>query len=287
MMLDSSGVLYAAPPTQAATAEVAALDAVHISDGAEQEAEQSNTTPAPIGRRLLGSQQQPMWGARRLLRHLAADVESGLQAGAHLTGRRLKAIFGDDTRKEIQTTPRDDLYSPVGHILFTAASSGARYQCSGSLIGAYTVITAAHCLVDHATGQMQSSIEFTPGQTYRNQSGLGTAQGVRVYFNSEYLGDNWEQHDYAVMVLDKPYGADSKAAYDQEVLAMVQVAPQSNSSLGAANTNRAALKQYQLQAWLPKRFGYASSSGPLKNARIVSAGYPGGDGASVKRLALS
>jgi V8-like Glu-specific endopeptidase len=86
------------------------------------------------------------------------------------------------------------------------SSYGAYYTCSGSLIGRFTVLTAAHCVVNRQTKQLPEHWMFSAGQTSAG-SAVGTSTGVLFYFNSKYLtAADWWMWDLAVVVLDRPLG---------------------------------------------------------------------------------
>jgi V8-like Glu-specific endopeptidase len=295
MLEVASGVMYAGGPTSRSGVAVPEL----TGDGSD-EAEQENAGRS-TGRRLhrgvaaaasVPLQQQPtLQGVRRLLQHAAAHQQQAAaaataghqdaagawdwasataDAGSGSSFRKLSGIFGKDTRTEIVDPPRDPFFSPTGHLLFKDPGTGIRYQCTGALIGPYTVLTAAHCLVTR-DGVQQANIEFTAGQTFSNFSGLGTAKGLRVYFNQEFLGSQWEQHDYGILLIDRPFGLYTEPAYYAAVMDIAQIKAQETNGKPAD-----VYKQFTLPAgWTPKRYGYAFGTAPMKQLRVMSAGYPG------------
>jgi V8-like Glu-specific endopeptidase len=292
MLEVASGVMYAGGPSSRSGVAVPEL----TSDGSHEEVSQENTG-GPTGRKLQGSEdaadlaaslppQPTLRGVRQLLRRAAAHHKAAAAAGQSAVDpwdwvndaadagsssrRKLSAVFGRDTRVEIKDPPKDPIFSPAGHLMFKSPGTGIRYQCTGALIGPYTVLTAAHCLVTR-DGTQQADIEFTAGQTYSNFTGLGTAKGLRVYFAKEFLGDQWEQHDYGILLIDRPFGLYSDAAYYAAVLDIAQIKAQET------NGNQADVyKEFTLPAgWTPKRYGYAFGTAPMNQLRLVSAGYPG------------
>eukprot|EP00775_Hariotina_reticulata_P013854 gene13854-13976_t len=90
------------------------------------------------------------------------------------------------------------------------------------MIGTFTVLTSAHCVVSRS-GMVQPNWQFTPAQTARYPSGLGTARGKRMYFNSNYLTDFWYDWDVAIMVVDMAYGARDVAAFTAAMAEAVTV----------------------------------------------------------------
>jgi hypothetical protein len=103
--------------------------------------------------------------------------------------------------------------------MFTNPDDAQRYQCTGTLVGTYAVLTAAHCVVAR-TGQVQKDITFTAAETSRNHDGLGLANGVRVYFNSGFVGTgaDWINWDLGMVVLDRPLGVNSRENFEQEMM---------------------------------------------------------------------
>jgi hypothetical protein len=296
-----SGVMYAGGPTSRSAVAVPEL----TGDGSdEEELEKTPGRNNNKGRKLHGGfgaaasvplpHQPTMRGVRRLLQHAAAHhpqaaaaaaaaaagrqdaadawdwVSGAAHAASGSSSRKLSAIFGRDTRTEIVDPPRDPCFSPTGHLLFKAPSTGVRYQCTGALIGPYTVLTAAHCLVTR-DGVQQADIEFTAGQTFSNFTGLGTAKGLRVYFNKEFLGPQWEQYDYGILLIDRPFGLYTEPAYYAAVMDIAQIKAQETNGKPSD-----LFRQFTLPAgWTPKRYGYAFGTAPMKQLRVISAGYPG------------
>jgi V8-like Glu-specific endopeptidase len=326
MMVDTvAGRLYAAPPSTAeATVHTSALGLQPPSEGLQPAGPASGTVPdaALQEQELLASM---LWGsdepgvlqqARNSAsrgRHARVRISTGRRmaaaAAAALAGgrRRLQGVFGQDTRKEVRVLPKYPL-SATGHLLFSNPIDTARYQCSGTLVGTWTVLTAAHCVVARS-GQVQNNITFTAGQTLANSTGLGTAKGVRVIFNSEYLSSakEWVGWDLGIIVLDKPLGVASAEAYVQELRRLKQQAAlqakrfsssnssstsssSSNSSSSntssssnssrvisrslqpAAGTTKSPLPAaVQQQAWAPGNVGFAAAP-TLQDTLLISTG---------------
>jgi hypothetical protein len=306
-MLDvASGVMYAGGPSSRSAAAVPQL----TGDGSDEEGWQDRQGRIAAGRKLHAAPgaaaaamppQPSLRGVRRLLQraaahHAAAAAAAGeaageprdwlnadsAAAGSSGINRKLSAVFGRDTRVEIKDPPESPFYSPTGHLLFKAPGTGIRYQCTGALVGPYTVLTAAHCLVTR-DGVQQDNIEFTAGQTYTNFTGLGTAKGLRVFFAKEFLGEQWEQHDYGILLIDRPFGLYSDAAYYAEVLDIAQIRAQETKSDQAD-----VMREYTLPAgWTPKRYGYAFGTAPMNKLRVLSAAYPGEQGALLATAAAA
>ncbi len=86
--------------------------------------------------------------------------------------------------------------------------------CSGSLIGPYTVLTAAHCIYRHVEANAGSM--YKPADITAYAGGQGSsirAKGTRIYAASGTEKLSWGQEfakiDYAIVVLDKPIGNQS------------------------------------------------------------------------------
>ena len=89
--------------------------------------------------------------------------------------------------------------------------------CSGSMIGAYTVLTAAHCVYADVSnekqnsGRMHNPLDLSVLAGGRS-SGI-TARVVRIYAAPGTNRMNWSlefiKRDYAILVLDKPIGKQS------------------------------------------------------------------------------
>lgn len=104
-------------------------------------------------------------------------------------GRKLRTIYGVDDRREIigqQSFP----WSTMGLVDFLV--DGANSGCSGSLIGPQAVLTAAHCILGKAKGTIASSWRFSPNHDrYGPDSRFGTANGVRVFYSTNYWQARW------------------------------------------------------------------------------------------------
>ena len=153
--------------------------------------------------------------------------------------------------------------------MFTSPETSKRYQCSGTLVGTYVVLTAAHCVVARS-GAVQQDIQFTAAETSRNHAGSGVAAGIRVYFNSGYLGTGpeWTNWDLGMVVLDKPLGVNSSEAFQHEML-------QQRASVAArksrANRRSKETKTSERLASPAGTVGYAATP-KLSNTLLMSAG---------------
>lgn len=146
------------------------------------------------------------------------------------TSRRLKAIFGVDDRKQI-TFKAAYPYSAIGQLLFSSPT-GQSYQCSGSMISARSVLTAAHCVFDRDTRSWQKSWTFAANRLSSNNNPYGVATSwswVTTFNGWTSGGGNFWVYDLAVVQF-----ADAQAGYGKATgwLGMEWV----SSSRGVLNT---------------------------------------------------
>lgn len=264
MMVNAKGHLYAAPPgtrLQGAAAAAAQSSLVAPSEAT-----------APVTVDTLDSPDNAVAGQAGSQPLVDAALSSSPQepAAAAQSGRRLQGIIGQDTRRELRSTPQYPL-SAAGHLMFTNPDDSQRYQCSGTLVGTYVVLTAAHCVVARS-GQVQQEITFTAAETSRNHKGLGAANGVRVYFNSGYLSNtDWTNWDLGMVVLDQPLGVNSHEAFQQE---WEQLKATVAARRGPHSMHRGDSRQGDMDvdaASAPGTVGYAASP-RLDSTDLISAG---------------
>jgi V8-like Glu-specific endopeptidase len=239
MMVDAQGHLYAAPPgtqllsTSAAAGAGGMLDtdllapseatapveeAATAGPGKEEDADVMAGQGGSDAPDALAAASADTPASRTRLSGIAAGPLRRLAAIRGSSSRRLAGIIGRDTRQELRSTPRYPL-SAAGHLMFTNPDDAQRYQCTGTLVGTYAVLTAAHCVVAR-TGEVQKDITFTAAETSRNHNGLGVANGLRVYFNSGFVGTgaDWTNWDLGMVVLDRPLGVNSRENFEQELM---------------------------------------------------------------------
>lgn len=92
----------------------------------------------------------------------------------------------------------------MGKIYFTKANGGLA-QCSGTVVSATLVLTAAHCLYDAAAGGFDQAVSFAPGMTWGDPSNpasrstpYGHWTGYRWFVPGGYLrGD--DAFDYGLI----------------------------------------------------------------------------------------
>jgi len=118
-----------------------------------------------------------------------------------------KKIVGADNRKRVTNT-KVKPYSTIASLIVTFPSAPSRPGlCTGSLIAADAVLTAAHCVYDVKQGGWASSMRVVPG-AFPNSAGktqlpYGSASAVRSFAPAEYraTGSFWQKEpfDYAVV----------------------------------------------------------------------------------------
>jgi V8-like Glu-specific endopeptidase len=117
-----------------------------------------------------------------------------------------KRIVRGDNRVRVNHS-RKAPYSSVVMLIMTFPSGPLPGLCTGSMIAADAVLTAAHCVFDAKQGGFASTMRVVPG-AYPDSSGVtqqpfGSASAVRAFAPDAYRAANkfWdkEPHDYAVV----------------------------------------------------------------------------------------
>jgi protease YdgD len=114
----------------------------------------------------------------------------GLTGCGREQGSQTENIFGPDNRETADSSSRP--YSAVGRL-----DNG----CTGTLIGRRLVLTAAHCVVDNATGTVRTDLKY-----FRPAFSQGSSREALfidfMWFGSEKPEDNRTQ-DWAVVRLER------------------------------------------------------------------------------------
>lgn len=125
-----------------------------------------------------------------------------------------KKIVGADNRARVANT-KVSPYATVATLIVTFPRDPSRPgMCTGSMIAADAVLTAAHCVYDAKLGGWARSMRVIPG-AYPNSAGktqqpFGSASALRAFAPSAYRATTsfWqrEPYDYAVVRVGAGFG---------------------------------------------------------------------------------
>lgn len=90
--------------------------------------------------------------------------------------------------------------------LFVVAANGQRFSCSGTLIDAYHVVTAAHCIYSVRKGGWARKVEVVPAYQ-EGEAPFGAAEMTEVLYWPDWISRQNYNDDVAVLRLDRPLGA--------------------------------------------------------------------------------
>ena len=101
----------------------------------------------------------------------------------------------DTTDDRVQVTDSSAYPTDVVGWLWTQDQKGNWATCTATLIGPKTVITAAHCVYDHATGGWVQAMTFLPGMTDAETAPFGQFDWANVNILKGFI-DNYDGTNY-------------------------------------------------------------------------------------------
>ena len=114
----------------------------------------------------------------------------------------IDAATGDDPGQAARPIVNGDLthsYPSAGALLIGATPDASQLQCSGTLIGCDSFLTAAHCVCPGDGGDCQSPTPVEPFRVFFQHAGFFEVTAVRVH-----PGFSFPDNDVAVLTLERP-----------------------------------------------------------------------------------
>jgi V8-like Glu-specific endopeptidase len=128
-----------------------------------------------------------------------APLPQGAIEPAPLTPER--TVFGADDRIWIAYDYNAQYPFRAVGLLYIQFADGVTTACSGTMIDPWYVLTAAHCIVDEANGQIASRVEFYPGYN-GGRAPYGSYVATRFHVLSGYLQAPGPDYSWAHTVHD-------------------------------------------------------------------------------------
>ena len=90
------------------------------------------------------------------------------------------------------TTSTSYPWNTVGYLSVTYPD-GESFRCSGTLVSAYVVLTAGHCIHNNTRGGYVKQVRFYPGQNTDSNGNVVTPYGVKTNWSNLQVTQTWSQ----------------------------------------------------------------------------------------------